>query len=176
MIGIKFEIGGRRVDPSNMGDALEAVLLQGIADDIHRKISGIRNPDTGEAPVVMVRGTDLEHLSVEVSGSDDIVRLVAERLGSLPTEGTISAIPEDPDTETGRQSPKAFLCHATEDKPLARRIADDLQAVGIDTFFRRMGDTCWRQPKTANRYRAGRLHSFHCTPIARQPAQTLGER
>ena len=46
MIDVLFEIGGRRVDPSNMGDAIEAMLLKGIANEIHSKISGIRNPDT----------------------------------------------------------------------------------------------------------------------------------
>lgn len=33
------------------------------------------------------------------------------------------------------EEPKAFLCHASEDKDLARRIAKDLQNDGIDTFF-----------------------------------------
>jgi hypothetical protein len=31
--------------------------------------------------------------------------------------------------------PCAFLCHASEDKPLAQQIARDFQASGIDTFF-----------------------------------------
>jgi len=34
-----------------------------------------------------------------------------------------------------RKKPTAFLCHATEDKELARRIAQDFMAWGIDTFF-----------------------------------------
>ena len=33
------------------------------------------------------------------------------------------------------ESPKVFLCHASEDKPLARRLATDLQTSGVDTFF-----------------------------------------
>ncbi len=33
------------------------------------------------------------------------------------------------------EPPRAFLCHASEDKRLARRLATDLQAAGIDTFF-----------------------------------------
>lgn len=33
------------------------------------------------------------------------------------------------------KSPKAFLCHATEDIELARRVAHSLQRDGVDTFF-----------------------------------------
>lgn len=32
-------------------------------------------------------------------------------------------------------SPEVFLCHATEDKPLASKIAHDLMEAGIDTFY-----------------------------------------
>lgn len=31
--------------------------------------------------------------------------------------------------------PRVFLCHGSEDKPFARRIATDLQTAGIETFF-----------------------------------------
>ncbi|HVB82277.1 MAG TPA: TIR domain-containing protein [Candidatus Binataceae bacterium] len=136
MIDVKFEIGGRRVDPSNMSDAIEAMLLQGIASEIHRKVSGVRNPDTGETPVVLVRGSDLENLSLEISGSEELVRLATERLGIQSSDNSATS-PTAEDSPTGKEgpSPKAFLCHATEDKPLARRIAGDLQAAGIDTFF-----------------------------------------
>lgn len=33
------------------------------------------------------------------------------------------------------QSPYAFLCHASEDQPLVERLASDLRAAGIETFF-----------------------------------------
>ena len=69
MIDLKFEIGGRRVDPRNIGDALQAAVLESIAEQIHAKVRGICHSQTGEAPVVVVRGDDLEHLSIEVSGS-----------------------------------------------------------------------------------------------------------
>jgi len=135
MIDVRFEIGGRRVDPQNIGDALEAMVLQNIAKQIREKVSGIRHPVTGEAPVVLVRGTDLEHLSFEVSGSEELVRLVSERL-ELRGPANASATPEDEATgKSASRKRTAFLCHATEDKPLARRIAADLHAEGIDTFF-----------------------------------------
>jgi len=32
-------------------------------------------------------------------------------------------------------TPNVFLCHASEDKDLARQIATDFRAAGIETFF-----------------------------------------
>jgi hypothetical protein len=118
----------------NIADDLEAMVLRGISNTIREKVDGIRDPETGEFPVVLVRGHDLDHLSIEVSGSDAIVRFVADRLGVEST----STQSHDVDTNapaTADRKPTAFLCYATEDKPLARRIAEDLQAAGVDTFF-----------------------------------------
>jgi hypothetical protein len=133
MIDVKFEIGGRQVDPSNIGDAIEAMLLQAIAEDIHKKVSSIRYPETGEAPVVLVRGNDLEHLSIEVSGSEELVRLISEQLGL--ESGNDMESSDQVAAGSGQVKPWAFLCHASEDKPLARQIAHDLHAAGIETFF-----------------------------------------
>jgi len=36
---------------------------------------------------------------------------------------------------TAKPTPRAFLCHASENKPLARQIAHSLQGVGVGTFF-----------------------------------------
>ena len=81
-----------------------------------------------------MRGSDLGNLSVEVSGSGELVRQIAERLGLQSTD---NVTPPADNSAAGRErpSPKAFLCHATEDKPLARQIAEDFQTAGIDTFF-----------------------------------------
>ena len=38
-------------------------------------------------------------------------------------------------TNTRSVELRAFICHASEDKDLARRIATDLHRSGIDTFF-----------------------------------------
>lgn len=135
MIDVKFEIGGQRVDPQNLGDALQAMVLRNIAEQIRQKVTGIRHPVTGETAVILVRGTDLEHLSFEVSGSEELVRLVSEHLGLTASDRAATETEDDPAAKRVTPSPTAFLCHATEDKPLARRIAGDLQAAGINTFF-----------------------------------------
>jgi hypothetical protein len=44
-------------------------------------------------------------------------------------------MPEGAGRIVGTNSPKVFLCHASEDKSLARRIAEDFQRAEIDTFY-----------------------------------------
>jgi TIR domain len=134
MIDIRFEIGGRRIEPRDIGDALQTAILESIAEQIRAKVRGVCHPQTGEAAVVVVRGDDLEHLSIEVSGSEELVRLVGESLGVASSGGKIAAS-ESGKGENVMSPPIAFLCHATEDKALARRIAADLQGAGIETFF-----------------------------------------
>jgi hypothetical protein len=132
MVKVKFEIGGRSVEPHNIGNALEAMALQTLEEEIRRKISGIRHPETGECPVILFRGRDLEHLAVEVSGSKELVQVVAERLGGRPMADEDSQADNEPKYP---ECPIAFLCHASEDKPTARRLAHDMQDAGIETFF-----------------------------------------
>jgi hypothetical protein len=134
MIDIKFEIGGRSVDPRDLGDVLQAAVLENIGDQIRAKVRGIRHPETGEAAVVVLRGDDLDHLSIDVSGSEELVRLIGETLGATASESEAAA-PEPYKGELAISPPTAFVCHASEDKPLARRIAADLQGAGIETFF-----------------------------------------
>lgn len=125
---ISFEVGGRKVNPDNLADALMAAVLQGIEENLRTRIGAIRDPETGEFPVVVVRGRDLENLSVEVEGSERLVALVRERLGGEDAEGDEANNPEN-------DTPVAFLCHGSEDKVTVRRLAEDLMAAGIDVFF-----------------------------------------
>jgi hypothetical protein len=130
----QFEIGGCRVDPHDVRDALQVAVLESITEQIHAKVRGIRHPETGEAAVVVLRGNNLEHLSIEVSGSDELVRLIGESLG-VTASGSETEASQLYKEEKTMSPPTAFVCHASEDKPLARRIVADLQAAGIETFF-----------------------------------------
>lgn len=129
---VKFEIDGRPVDPSKMGDAIMATVLKGLEEEVRGKIGAIRHPETGEFPVVVVRGRSFDNLTCEVTGSPELLALVNERLHGA--EGGQNVVSENfsEDTET---KPVAFLCHASEDKDLVRRLANDLMAKGIDVFF-----------------------------------------
>jgi hypothetical protein len=129
MLKISFELDGLAVNPSNIGDALERAVLKNVEEQVRTKLTGIRDPQTGEFPLVAVRGTSLDNLSFQVSGSRQLVALVRERLG-------LEAKNEAESSEmTAKSPPIAFVCHASEDKQLARRIAEDFHGNGIETFF-----------------------------------------
>lgn len=129
---VTFEIDGRPIDPSKMGDAIMAAVLKGIEEEVRAKIGSIRHAETGEFPVVVVRGRNLDNLSCEVTGSPELLAIVNERLYGAEGEQNVES--ENPSVE-GKPMPVAFLCHASEDKEIVRRIAKDLMAKGIDVFF-----------------------------------------
>ena len=129
MLTITFEIDGQQVSPDNFEDAVERSILTTVKDKIRSKLTGFRDPETGEFPVVTIHGRSLDSLSIKVSGSEELIAQVKARLGL--DDGT----PEQPEENRMETTPRAFLCHATEDKEIARPLAEKLQHAGIDTFY-----------------------------------------
>lgn len=127
---IRFEIGGRRVRPENIGDAIMQAVLKSLTAQIREQIGSIRDPETGEFPTVVMRGDSLDNLKMHVEGSEKVVQLVRERLG----------MEEDGEKEKDANqlgTPQAFLSYASEDAELAERVARALQASGIETWWDR---------------------------------------
>jgi TIR domain len=125
---IKFEIGGRAVNPKNMKDAIMSALLDGIAKEIRSKVGGIRDPNTGEFPTIVVRGKNIENLHFVVEGSPEIVELVKQQLEDNSEQSS--------STDSGSESvPRVFLSYASEDKDFAQGIAESLQQNGVDTWW-----------------------------------------
>ena len=130
MIDIRFEIGGRRVRPDEIGSAIDAMVFEAIAEDLRNKLGGIRDPDTGEFPAVIVRGRSLDDCAISVEGSKAVIALVTERMGSSYD------VDDGQNSVTRNETPPyVFLCHASEDKTLVRRIAEDLTANGVEVFY-----------------------------------------
>lgn len=80
MIDISFEINGRKVRPSQLGNELEKAAFEAIKKDIVRKVGNIRAPKTGQRPRIKVKGRSLDKLSFEVSGSEELVERVKQKL------------------------------------------------------------------------------------------------
>lgn len=136
MLKLNFEINGRPATPENIANTLEAAVLASVEEQIRSKLDGIRDPETGEFPIVSVRGRDLESLSIEVTGSPRLVAIVKERLGGSESEGGQDEKDRDMgNRDADTKAPCAFLCHSSQDKDLTRQIAHDLVAHGIDAFF-----------------------------------------
>ena len=72
MFEVKFEINGKPVDANNIGDAIEdsikQAMLRGVKNHITEKVGSVKCPDHGSGTHVLVKGSDLSHLSFEVTG------------------------------------------------------------------------------------------------------------
>ena len=68
MIDISFEIGGRKVNPSQIGNPLEKTALLHVADSVKKSLSSVRCSEHGQRPIVKVKGINLDSLSFEVKG------------------------------------------------------------------------------------------------------------
>jgi len=73
---VSFEIGGRKLNPCFVGNPIEKATLLYIARRIRKRLGALRDPMTGKAPCILVKGEDFEHLSYEVEGSQDIIERV----------------------------------------------------------------------------------------------------
>ncbi|MFX4283973.1 hypothetical protein ACOL3A_05400 [Aliarcobacter butzleri] len=81
MIGISFEINGKKVNPNNIGDALQNAMLQQITESIKKSICSLRCSEHNQTPKVLVKGKSLDKLSIEVSGCcDNIVKKATDKL------------------------------------------------------------------------------------------------
>jgi hypothetical protein len=71
MIDLKFEISGRPVNPRNMRDAVEGMVLEAVSKQIRQKVGACRCPEHGRRPTIVAKGRDLKSLSFEVKGCCD---------------------------------------------------------------------------------------------------------
>ncbi|MEO8754885.1 MAG: TIR domain-containing protein, partial [Casimicrobiaceae bacterium] len=127
---IEFNIGGRSVSPDTFGKSIHAALLASIDKDLRAWIGSIRDPETGEFPIIVVKGHDIERHSISVEGSARLIEMVKARLevDERATGGQIEGMDLS-------KRPIAFLCHASEDKEIVRRLANDLMRNSIEVFF-----------------------------------------
>jgi hypothetical protein len=130
MIKVKYEFNGKPFDSKSFRDALMKAAMEAVAAQVREIIGSVRHPDTGEFPTVVVSATSLEDMTYRVEGSPELLALVSERLQLTDKSGEPEhAAP----VEVAR--PKVFLSYGWEDRELASRIAQGLQANGIDTWW-----------------------------------------
>ena len=63
-----------------MQDALEGAVLQSVKEKITSKIRNIRDQKTGLLPKIRVKGTSIRNLSFDIEGSEEVIKLVKEKL------------------------------------------------------------------------------------------------
>jgi nitrogenase subunit NifH len=79
-MNISFEIGGRKVRPNQVKNALEKAILTNLSDSIAKALRGVTCPEHGGRPTVRCSGRKLDKLTFEVTGccSDLIERATAK--------------------------------------------------------------------------------------------------
>ena len=128
---IQVNYNGRPFSAKDFEDDVLGAVLQAVVAEMREKIGSIRDPETGEFPVVSFRG-GLRDLRCEVEGSPALLRLVEERMELKSDDEEAHMTNEDAGP---RSAPRVFLSHASEDDALAGTIAAALQRNGIETWY-----------------------------------------
>lgn len=137
---IRLELNGQPIEPSSLADALEQQMFEIVASTLREKLSGIRDPDTGEAPVVVLRGDSIDDLSCHVDGSPELLAIVRERMGledgdveegDVEEEDAEATEPED----APPRPPRVFLSHAHADAAHSLALATALNDAGIHVVY-----------------------------------------
>ena len=68
MIDVHWEIDGRRVSPSQVGNALEQSIYKQLAESLKKELSSVRCPEHGQRPTVVFKGKRGKELSFEIKG------------------------------------------------------------------------------------------------------------
>jgi hypothetical protein len=124
---------------------LDALVRTTIQQHIASAVTNLICPVHGtRLEAVHIAGDSLDHLDLRMEGCcDELLSLANAALGADENSGDDEAS-ETRETPTGDKMGssatltrplRAFICHASEDKEIARRLARDLHAAGIDTFF-----------------------------------------
>lgn len=142
---IRLELNGQPIEPSSLADAIEQQMFEIVASTIREKLSGIRDPDTGEAPVVVLRGESIDDLSCHVEGSPELLAIVREKMGledhdieEDSVEGGDLDDGDDEAIESGNAPPRptmVFLSHAHADAAHSLALATALNGAGIHVVY-----------------------------------------
>lgn len=127
---IRFEINGKQVNLDSIKDAFLGAALQAVKNGIQEKVGALRDPDTGEAPVIIVRGNSLDNLTLHVSASDKLLSIVKERLGI----GDVGEEAGGIEKHSKDYEKYIFVSYASEDSDVASIVTNAMRTNGADTF------------------------------------------
>jgi hypothetical protein len=132
-----ISINGSGIGMNDFGSELEKKIRKAafakLSSELHDRVGSIRHPETGEFPTVVILGEGLEDMALRVEGSPELMDLVKSRISEEDLQ--FLQFP----SQQSEAVPKAFVSFGWEDKPLAQKIAEGLQANGVATP-RRLSD------------------------------------
>lgn len=131
-MALEFRRGGRKVSQRDFLKGLEEELidtaLESYAEELHGKAASVVDPETGKHAAVFVRRVGRESLTIFTSGSSSFARALEQRLGL--NRGEVHSV-----NEPAARERLVYLAHATEDKDLAKPLADGLVERGIPVWY-----------------------------------------
>ena len=81
MIDFSFEVGGRKVSANRFADEIEKAVFQDVKQSVTKALSGVRCPEHGKYPSVVVKGRSLDKLQFEISGCcEDLIKRATDKL------------------------------------------------------------------------------------------------
>ena len=81
MVSISYEINGKKINSNNIRDALEQAMLEGIDKSINEAVVSLRCNEHNQTPKILVKGSSIDNLSIEVSGCcNDIIKKATNKL------------------------------------------------------------------------------------------------
>ena len=83
MINVRFELNGKVVPVAKLGNALQQLMLNAMADKLRARLGSIRHPDTGEFPTIVISGASIDDMKAQVEGSPELLEMVK----AAPREG-----------------------------------------------------------------------------------------
>ncbi|MEK6374758.1 MAG: toll/interleukin-1 receptor domain-containing protein [Acidobacteriota bacterium] len=115
---------------------LDSLIQQTVQQHIASAVAAVICPVHGTRLESVHIAGEVPDLQIQMKGCCDEILSLANRALGASEDGMSSEQEDDTDmpAETDR-SLRTFICHASEDKELASRLANDLHAAGIDTFF-----------------------------------------
>lgn len=142
-MAVEYLVGGRKVSQSQWEKELDEGFidhaLSQIEEWIHGLAASIVDPETQKHPVVRVRRERKMRITIQTDGSETYASLLN---GLLQKEGVFGEM-TDPDEKN------VYFAHATEDKEIARPIAETLLQNGIEVWFDEWemgaGDSLWQK-------------------------------
>ncbi|TFW28534.1 hypothetical protein [Duganella callida] len=82
MIDIKMTINGRPLTEDNIRDELERAVLEQIRVHVQDQLKNVPSELNGERLHVELQGSDLDNLSVHLSGPDQLIEQAKQALGA----------------------------------------------------------------------------------------------
>ncbi len=104
------------------------IAFEKLRSEMQNRIGSVRHPITGEFAFATVLGHSIEDLRMHVEGSSALIELVKRR---LPKDESIAMT----SNATDKKSPHVFLSYGSDDRDLAKKIAQRFTEAGIDTWW-----------------------------------------